>query len=72
MLSLITAATVASLPLPAVVGIAYNGTNLCFTLKIPFIFLSDFLGFATLAAVPFPKSINEPPPIEITQSQLFS
>ena len=60
--SVITAARVVSLPVPAVVGIATNkGSFLC-TFKIPFILDKDCLGFAILAPTALAQSILEPPP----------
>ena len=70
--SVITAARVVSLPVPAVVGIATNkGSFLC-TFKIPFILDKDCLGFAILAPTALAQSILEPPPKPMIASQCFS
>ena len=57
-----TAATVASLPVPAVEGIAISKGIRPPTFKIPRIFSMPLRGLATRAAKPFAVSMLEPPP----------
>ena len=60
--SVITAARVVSLPVPAVVGMAMSRGSRLWTLRIPFIFARDWCGLAILAPVALAQSILEPPP----------
>ena len=60
--SLITAASVHSLPVPAVVGIAINTGNLCNTFKTPFILDKGVRFLTTRMPTPFAQSMLEPPP----------
>src|SRR5699024_9106945 len=67
--SVMTAASVVSLPVPAVVGTAIKrGSFLC-TFNIPFIFARDCFGLAIRAPVALAQSILEPPPKPMMQSQ---
>ena len=68
----ITAVTVTSLPVPAVVGIATRGGSFFQTLSKPFICSRVFFGYAIHAPVAFAQSIEEPPPKAIIPWQLFS
>ena len=70
--SVITAATVVSLPVPAVVGIAMRGGMGRPTFKSPASCVSFLLGLAHSAAAAFAASIGEPPPRAMKPSQPFS
>ncbi len=70
-LSLTTAATVVSLPVPAVVGTANKKGILLCTFKSPFICGIVLFGLATLAAIPLAQSMGEPPPKATIPSHLF-
>ena len=63
--SVMTAANVTSLPVPAVVGIAISGGSLCHTLRIPFILERSRFGLTALAPIALAESIADPPPIAI-------
>ena len=67
-LSTITEASVVSLPVPAVVGMAMSRGIFFLTFKIPFIFESGFPGFASLAPKALAVSMEEPPPMAISES----
>ena len=62
LLSTMTAASVVSLPVPAVVGTATRRGILFSTLSMPSIFSSGFLGYAILAPTAFAASMDDPPP----------
>ena len=66
LLSVMTAASVVSLPVPAVVGTAASNGSFFRTLSIPFIFCRLFLGFAILAPTANAQSIEDPPPNPIS------
>ena len=67
-----TAASVTSLPLPAVVGITNSGGIFFPTFKRPRSDLTGFPGRAILAPTTLAQSICEPPPRAINASQFFS
>src|SRR5699024_5168969 len=67
--SVITAASVVSLPVPAVVGTAIRSGSFLWTFRIPFIFASVCFGLAMQAPTALAQSILEPPPNPIIQSQ---
>ena len=70
--SVMTAARVVSLPVPAVVGTAKSGGSGRITFKMPFILISGVLGRAMQAPTALAQSIEEPPPKPIRAWQLFS
>src|SRR5690625_918893 len=67
----ITAAIVASLPVPAVVGMAIKGGILFRTFRTPFKSGIDFLDLTTLAPTTFAQSIGDPPPTAMIPTQAF-
>ena len=70
--SVITAATVVSDPVPAVVGTAKMVGILLRTLKSPCSCSTVFPFFTATAPMPLQQSIGEPPPKATMASQLFS
>ena len=67
-LSVMTAVTVTSLPVPAVVGMAISVGILRKTRKVPFSFAMERLGYAIRAPTAFAQSMGEPPPKAIRHS----
>ena len=67
-----TAARVASLPVPDVVGMAMSGGSFFMTRSSPFILGMGLLGRATRAPMPFAQSMGEPPPSAMIASHLLS
>ena len=70
--SVMTAASVVSLPVPAVVGTAIRRGSFLHTFKMPFIFARDCFGFAIRAPTALAQSMLEPPPKPMMQSQPLS
>ena len=69
--SVITAASVVSLPVPAVVGTAIRRGILLCTFRMPFILARDCFGFAILAPTALAQSILDPPPKPMMALQLL-
>ena len=70
--STMTAASVVSLPVPAVVGMAISRGSLCQIFRMPAIFPKGFLGRASRAPTALAQSMGEPPPKATRQSQPLS